>query len=378
MIYFDAAATTKPSKIALDCFNYISENFWFNPSSTVYDGGIEARRFVEKARRVIADGINAEPEQIFFTSGSTEAANWILRSQIGRNDILYCSPIEHPCVHNAVAVAERATAYRVRWFDVDRAGVVNDKTYIRQFADDLVNYPDSEFYMCIMGANNELGTMQRFIKAPNIKFICDMTQVFAHGSREDIDVQKHGFDFAFGSAQKFGGFKGTGFLYVKEPDKLKPFMYGGLQEGGLRPGTENVAGIWAMACQFQDINRMRNHTYRTCKQLRNYITGMLPSCARVNGGDNVLPNIISVTLDGIDANKLIAYLNMDGIYLSAGSACSTGENKPSRVLKACGFADDEARSTIRISFTTDNTVEEATKLINRIDYHIKGGMCQLE
>lgn len=379
MIYFDAAATTKPSKTAIKTFVDVSENCWFNPSSTMYDGGRDARNLLEQSRATIARCINAEPEQIIFTSGSTEAANLVLNSSDAFT--CYCSPIEHPCVYNPVYTMWEG-------FDeipVSRLGVADiNRMFNIMYGDNRRHFWDT--LVCLMFANNELGSVQNIygvthndaVPRMDYKVMCDMTQSFAHGNSTQIDVKYYDVDYAFGSAQKFGAFKGTGFLYAKDPSTLNNLMYGGHQENNLRPGTENVAGIAAMAAQFDEVCRQRDYNYWLSQKLRNYIIDRLPDCARVNGGERVLPNILSVTLDGIDANKLIAFLNLDGIYLSAGSACSTGENKPSRILKACGFTDDEARSTIRISFTAENTIEEATKLVNQIDYHIKEGLCKLE
>lgn len=382
MIYFDDAATTKPTELALNIFDQVSKELWFNPSSTIYDGGHRARTIVETARETIADCIGAIPEQIFFTSGSTEAANWVIQGQIPRGKeyewLIAYSTIEHPCVYNT-ARHMGDCGVMLGKIGVDAWGVVNSRDIMRECS---YPYRPNKLF-CIMGANNETGTKQNIKEiASNIhavegaRLMCDMTQSFAHD--RIVDVSELDVDYAFGSGQKFGAFKGCGFLYVKDPTNFKPFLYGGHQEGGLRPGTENVAMIAATAAQFADVCAHREEIWQQLMRARkNLKRSMLPEDAWVNGGTNYIPNIVSVTIPGIDANRLISFLNMDGYYLSAGSACSTGENKPSRILRAMGMSDFEARCTVRIGFNTDSA-KHLNDLSDRIKYHIKEGLCRLE
>lgn len=382
MIYFDEAATTKPSALALSIFDKISKELWYNPSSTMYDGGHRARSIVEIARATIADCVGARPEQIFFTSGSTEAANWIIQGQIPRSReyewLLAYSTIEHPCVYNAARYMGDCGVLLGK-LSVDARGIVDDRDVAWQLS---YPYRDKKLF-CIMGANNEIGTRQdikRIAKdihaVKGAKLMCDMTQSFAHD--RFVDVADLDVDYAFASGQKFGAFKGCGFLYVKDPDSLKPFMYGGHQETGLRPGTENVSMISAMAAQFAHVCANRESMWQTLWMSRNEFKRYnLPDGAWMNGGTDVIPNVMSITIPGIDANKLISFLNLDGYYLSAGSACSTGENKPSRILKAIGMTDEDARCTIRIGFN-EHSAKHLEELGDKIKYHIEEGLCKLE
>ena len=373
MLYCDGSATTKPSELAVKTFVDVCRNNWGNPSSTVYDIGNDARSALEAARKKIAKYINAEPEQVFFTSGATEGANWVIQTIASPNGAIICSQIEHPCVYNTALAMQLLRRSRMLVLDNDRAGRVSLASLKR-----CLYYLDKQFsspnLVCVMGANNEVGTRQsiqsiaeEIHRHRNVFLLSDMTQQFAH--YPDRDVKKYGFDFAIASAQKFGGLKGCGFLYAKEPDRLKPFIYGGHQERGLRAGTENVAGAVSTAEQFEAMCMRSEDDYAQLVALRSMFVSAVRERGWTINGDTlfVLPNIVSVTVPRLDANRAIAALALDGIYVSAGSACSTGENKPSRILKALGLKDDEARSTLRISLYPEMTEDDVEYLVERIE-----------
>lgn len=256
--------------------------------------------------------------------------------------------------------------YEVIDIPVDGFGRVDLRWLIDQLESDIT--PNK--LVCVMDSNNELGTIEPTRKIADIcrrhgaKLMTDMTQSFANSS--EIDVTHLGMDFAFGSAQKFGCPRGAGFLYVREPEKLEPFIYGGHQESGLRAGTENLAGIYAMAKQFEEIAATRFGRENKIQELKTYLLSHLPdgvtyNCPRID----TLQSIVSLEVP-IDANELIVMLSMKGIYLSAGSACSTGENKPSRILRACGFSDDRARRTIRVSLNADLTTKDIDRFLQEV------------
>lgn len=363
MIYLDNAATTRPSEAAIEDFGEVSQHIWGNPSSTTYDIGIRAKNILNESRRLIAEMIGASPEQIFFTSGSTEAANWII-SQLGRGYII-TSRLEHPCVHEAVLRYGGKINYALN----DKRGrIMPDSVEELLKESALLGTPP---LVTIIDGNNEIGTLQdtAFLTSLAHRFggivMADMTQSFAHLMNEaEFDVGELGVDFAFGSAHKFGGFKGTGFLYIKHPEAISPMIVGGGQQDGLRSGTENVAGIYAMARQFE-----RHHDNMTdLYPMRKYFIYKLGGDYRINGDSSVLiPNIISVTMPDCDANYMVAALAMKRIYVSAGSACHTESQKPSRVLKAIGLSDDEARRTIRISFDQSLTKEQVDTVVAEIE-----------
>lgn len=360
MIYLDNAATTKPYAEALAVFNEVSEHTWMNPSATSYEGGAEAKRVLNRSRETIARLINAHPAQIFFTSGATEAANWVKDAYA----TVITTMAEHPCVYNMDA--DRIVV------PVDEYGVVD-----YDMLEDVLK--KRRGLVAITDANNELGSLTdtprvaRIVHDAGLELMTDMTQSFA--THADIDVAARDCDYAFGSAHKFGGLKGVGFLYVKHPDMMTQFMYGGHQERGMRPGTENVAGIAAMATAFE----------KTCstRLLGTYVYEALRiRCLRkmneagvdyhVNSAPDSLPNILSLTIHGVSAAELVARLSMDDIYISAGSACNTGTTEPSRVLMARpGFDEQGALSTIRVSFGHQTSGDDIDAFVERLVFHVK-------
>lgn len=354
MLYLDVAATTQPSFTAMMKFKEISERNWMNPSSKTYSSS--AATALSDARKTIAGIIGAEPEQIFFTSGATEAANWVMAQPWDR---IIISAIEHPCVDEAAFMP-----YRI---PVDRNGVI-DLDRLRQ---QLEAFKDEErVLVAVMGANNEIGTVEPIFEIarivhsyPNARLFADNTQLWAHGDTPRLD----GVDFACASAHKFGGFKGTGFLYVKEPDDLSPLLYGGHQERGLRAGTENVAGIVAMAAAFEENVRYGDPE---AVNVRKYIDRLAHEAGYIINAEGYgLPNIASITLPDCGALEMIVALAMDGIYVSAGSACTSGSAAPSRILKAIGLTDEEALRTIRVSFDRKTRMEDIDMLFEKIKYY---------
>ena len=376
-MYLDGSATTKPSSLAMNCFSDISANNWNNPSSPSEDSRA-TKVLLEDSRRIIAREICCEPENIFFTSGSTEGANWIMQSFVPRGKESECalivSEIEHPCVWETAKYLE-SCGVNVNYLPVDKYGVVS----LLKLNDLLLeNYHyNRKTLVCIADGNNEIGTIQPtemiadLVHQHDAYLFTDMTQSFAHAMSVEVDVL--GYDFACASAHKFGGFKGVGFVYMREP--LPPLLHGGHQENNCRAGTENVAGIVAMAKQFEVIRddmlinyiqtNMKSLYLKTLLQLR--IAGV-----KINGSVQGIPDIVSVTLPEGDANTIISLLDDQyNIQISAGSACSSGENKPSRILKAIGLTDEETRRTLRITVDKDcedefyeELVEDLAELVN--------------
>lgn len=363
MIYLDNAATTKPSQEAIDNFVDVSKHHWGNPSSMNNSLGQNAHSYLDEARRIVAECIGAEPEQIIFTSGSTEGANTIIQGQIPRGEeknwCIVTTAMEHPCVYNTAKYMETC-GVALKILD-------NPVIDLHEFAKIIADVSDAyeHVLVCIMEINNETGMAEPIdliakvtAEYPNVLLFTDMTQSVAH--MPSLDVKALGIDFAIASAHKFNGFKGVGFIYVKEPSKMRPFMYGGHQEFGLRPGTENVAGIYSMALELQHARITRP---RVAAPMERLLMKMVSKLEPTRDCFMDADNIISMTFDGVDANKLITMLDLKGIIVSAGSACSTGENKPSRILKALGYTDEEAQSTIRVSLDANTTESDVDKFI---------------
>lgn len=365
MIYLDSAATTKPSATALSEFNRIAERQWMNPSSKVYSA--EAALELTAARKAVAKIVGARPEEIIFTSGATEAANWVISSTLSPGDNLITTRLEHPCVYNA-AMNAASNGINLKFVDNDGAGLVS-LSHLMDLLEEC-RIGGQRTLVAIIGANNEIGTIQPIARIaeivhrfPRAVYFSDNTQLWAHGA-----PRLDGVDFACASAHKFGGLKGTGFLYAREPSFLSPMILGGHQEFGLRAGTENVGGIVAMAAAFSNLDDPE------AVNVRRYIESLANGAGfTVNGGSEgeVVPNIVSVTLPDCGALEMIVALAMDDIYLSAGSACSAGSQEPSRILKAIGLTDEQALRTIRISFDRKIRLEDIKYVFERIDYYRK-------
>ena len=350
MIYLDVAATTRPSATAIREFTRVANNSWMNPSSKTYS--VVAANELEAARETIAKCIGAAPGQIIFTSGSTEAANMVMAQNWSR---ILISPIEHPCVYEATSFPHILS--------VDCEGRIDFDYLIRS----LDIYAGREILVAIMGANNEIGTVQNLNRIAdvvhsyrNAYLFADNTQLWAHSSPA-LD----GVDFACASAHKFGGFKGTGFLYAKDPTMLQPLLRGGHQEKGLRAGTENVCGIVAMAAAFEENCRLGFDGAAEINQLIRSLAN--DSGMKVNSPEDGLPNIVSVTMPDCGALEMIVALSMDEIYISAGSACTSGLLAPSRILKAIGMSDEDALRTLRISFDRKTRAEDIKTLFEKIN-----------
>lgn len=358
MIYLDCAATTIPSATAMREFIRIADSAWMNPSSRSYSN--VAALELSAAREKVAKVIGADdPEQIIFTSGSTEAANTVISQ---RWDQIILSAIEHPCV-NGSALASNCG---VHYVPVGVDGVV-DLSFLRRLLDTFKFH--DRVLVAIMGANNEIGTIEPVEhiadivhEFPNAKYFADNTQLWAH-SEPYLD----GVDFACASAHKFGGFKGSGFLYARDPHSLTPLLHGGHQESGFRAGTENVGGIVAMAAAFEETHRL-GHDYAT--ELNKTIRSLAAdSGIAVNSPEVGLPNIVSLTMPDCGALEMIVALSMDEIYISAGSACTSGLLEPSRILRAISLSDKEALNTIRVSFDRKARKEDFVTLFEKINYY---------
>lgn len=355
-IYLNSAATTKPTDLALNKFIDISRDHWHNPSATMSEDGIEARRFINKAREDIASMISASPDEIIFTSGATEGANMIIKGFIPRGRErdygIICSPIEHPAVWETVQYMKQC-GVDVEVLDVNGFGDVNLDHLVACL--DKMKFKDG-ILVCVMDSNNEIGTRQHTMEIadivheyPRAYLFSDMTQSYAHG--EIIDANILGYDFAVASAHKFGGLKGCGFVYIRYRHLIQPLIHGGGQEYRLRSGTENVAGICSMAEAFKQRESIE-YVKELNVWLRIKLISTFDNCVVLSPEDGI-PCVLSVMFPGCDANEIVSLLEIQGVHLSAGSACHTGDNVPSRVLKAIGLSDEEARSVIRISLSED-------------------------
>ncbi len=383
--YFDNAATTKPDLKVMTDIVFSMANDWYNPSAN-YQSARNVRNKVEKAREQIADYINCSPEEIDFTSGATEANNWAINHFINTNESItdvLMNLLDHPSIDKQRKILKEKKEVWVNTFPMvnyNRSQIDLDELY-----DYLIKIKSKKYFGNILAScsliNNEVGTIYPIKKIneilktiiPKSYFHVDATQALTH---IPIDVKDLGIDMLSASFHKFGGVKGIGFLYIKKGTPLSPMIVGGHQENNMRAGTENIHYIIAMGNHIERLSKTDNERWNKVKDLSDYLREQLYAtydthkCPIYKNGDleNCSPYINSFTIIGIDAKKLMSILDLKGIKIATGSACSSGENKPSRVLKVIGLTDEEATGTIRISINENNTKDE----IDLLCYLLKG------
>jgi cysteine desulfurase len=360
MIYLDHAATTAMYPEAVKTMlPYLQESF-FNPSGA-YGESMRVHQELEKVRTFLAESIHAAPEEIIFTSGGTESDNWVLRNAAenfsDRGNHIITSAIEHHAVLHTCHYLE-TKGFRVTYLPVNKKGLIEPQTLERAIGEDTI-------LISLMYANNEIGTIQPIAECGaiaeqyNIPFHTDAVQAYGH---LPIDVGKEKIDFLSVSSHKFGGPKGVGFLYAGKNMMLSPLLFGGAQEKKRRAGTENTAGIMGMGeaakISFERMEENRKKITALRDDLLHRILSEIEG-VRLNGSvSKRLCNNINVSFRGILGQSLIALLELKGICVSAGSACTSSEKSPSHVLKALGMTDEMAEGAIRITIGEENTSEE--------------------
>ena len=377
MTYLDNAATTPIKSEVLDAMlPYLKEQF-YNPSA-VYSAGSSVKKAIDDARELIAGTLHASQDEIFFTSGGTEADNMAIKGLFyGRDgNHMIVSSIEHPAVLNTVKFLEKESMADVTYLPVDRFGIVNITKLKNIFKKDTN-------FVSIMAVNNEIGSIQPMEKigticyTHGIPFHTDAVQAYGH---IPIDVEKYNIGLMSASAHKIGGPKGIGFLYIKKiwQKDLLPIILGGKQERGFRAGTENVPGIIGMAKAAELSFKNLVDDFATLTNLRavfiEKIRRRFPK-AELNSSEVSIsfPAYINLNLYkyGIKGEELQAFLSEFDIYTSTGSACSSANNEPSHVLLAVGKTPEEANASLRITFSANNTVEDIDKVLEGIDGAVK-------
>lgn len=360
MIYLDHAATTAMYPEAIQrMLPFLGKRF-YNPSS-IYEEGVNNRKEIERVRRELAESIHAKPQEIFFTSGGTESDNWALvngvRNCEQKGKHIITTQIEHHAVLHTCQFLE-SQGYQVTYLPVNDKGIVDVDTLKAAIRRDTI-------LISVMYANNEIGTLQpikqigALARDRGILFHTDAVQAYGH---LPLDVEKENIDFMSVSAHKFGGPKGTGFLYAREGMTLTPLIFGGSQENKRRAGTENVAGIIGMGEAAKVSEKYRQAHFEKEKKLRDYLMGQILSeiqQVRLNGSVNDrLPGNLNVSFRHVEGQSLIVMLEMRGIYVSGGSACTASDKAPSHVLRALGLSEEMAGSAIRITVGYENTMHE--------------------
>ncbi len=364
-IYADNAATTKMSRAAIDTMLDCMNNVYGNPSS-LYTLGQKAKERLEETREEIAKIINAEPREIIFTSGGSEADNQAIISaaNIGRKKgktHIISTAFEHHAVLHTLKKLEKQ-GFEITLLPVHENGVVDVKELEAAIKDETI-------LVTVMTVNNEIGTIQPIAeigavcRAKGVIFHTDAVQAVGH---LPIDVKAQQIDMLSASAHKFHGPKGVGFLYAKKGIVLSNIIEGGAQERGKRAGTENVAGIAAMATALKEsVANMEGDKERLTKVRDYLIRGLseIPHSALNGDPEQRIYSNVNFCFEGIEGESLLILLDRKGISASSGSACTSGSLDPSHVLLAIGRIHDVAHGSLRLSLEENATTEEADYII---------------
>ncbi len=371
--YFDNAATTKVKKEVIDkMFPYFVESYG-NPSS-LYILGRTAKVGIEEARKHVADLINCDKNEIYFTSGGTESDNTALKGIMylnkNKGKHVITTKIEHHAILNSCKTLEE-NGFKVTYLNVDKDGIINLEELVNAITEDTI-------LISIMFANNEIGSIQPIQKIGEIakeKGIIFHTDAVQACGNVKIDVKEMNIDMLSLSGHKIGAPKGIGALYVNKNIEFKNLIDGGHQEREKRAGTENVPGIIGLgeACKIAK-NNMEPHINKL-KELREFYFSEIQkqvSDIKINGSmKHRLPGNSNVSFKEINGNELLMKLDEKGICASAGSACSSGSNMPSHVLTAIGLTSEYAEGTLRVTFGDENTKEDVEYLVTSLADIIK-------
>ena len=367
-IYADHAATTAMSEAAIEAMTRCMRDCYGNPSS-LYRIGQQAKEVLEQAREEVASVINAQPREIYFTSGGSEADNQAIRSAAlagkkkGKTHII-SSAFEHH------AVLHTLNTLKLEGFDVTLLPVHENGIVIPAEVEAAIR-PDT-CLVTIMYANNEIGTIQPIreigavCRAHNVLFHTDAVQAVGPLS---IDVQEENIDYLSASSHKFHGPKGVGFLYARKGVPLLPLINGGAQEKGKRAGTENLPGIVGMAAALKETVAERDAEAVRLTGLRDrLIAGLkeIPHSALNGDAEKRLPGNVSFCFEGIEGESLLLLLDEKGISASSGSACTSGSLDPSHVLLAIGRVHDVAHGSLRLTLGRENTPEDVEYIISAV------------
>jgi cysteine desulfurase len=366
-VYFDNAATTAIDPQVIQAMVETMENHYGNPSS-IHTQGRQVKTIVEKARKTVANLLGASPSEIFFTSGGTEADNMAIVRSIEDHGIQHAitSPLEHHAVLHTLEELENQGKIRLSLLHVDELGHPD----LDQLTQLLQENPRS--FVSLMHANNEIGTMIDIVqigelcKQYNAVFHSDTVQTMGHFRHQ---LNQLPVDFVTGAAHKFHGPKGVGFLYINHETKIRPLIFGGAQERNMRGGTENVYGIVGLAkaleLAYQDMDAHQQYIQGLKSYMMQSLKTAIPEIY-FNGDtreDHSLYTVLNVSFPCIDLSDMMLFnLDISGVCASGGSACSSGSELGSHVLR--GIKADTSRPCVRFSFSKYNTKEEIDYVVN--------------
>lgn len=374
-VYMDNAATTKLSKTAMEATVNAMEQVYGNPSS-MHSIGHEAAKALREARQVVADVINSERDEVYFTSGGSEADNWAIRgaAALGKTKgkmHLITTNFEHHAVLHTMKALEKE-GFKVTYIPVDEKGMITADQVKAAITDETI-------LVSIMTANNEIGSILpvkeigAVCKEKGVYFHTDAVQALGH---IPMDVKDMNIDMMSASGHKFHGPKGVGILYLRKGIRLPNLIEGGAQEKGRRAGTENVPAIIGMATALKEASdNMEEENARLTKMRDRLIEGILKMpYTRVNGSlDSRLPGNVNACFEGIEGEALLLSLDFVGICGSSGSACTSGSLDPSHVLLAIGLPHEIAHGSLRLSLgkyneesEVDYVLEQLPVIVNRL------------
>ena len=366
--YFDNSATTRVLDSVKDIVVKTMTEDYGNPASK-HRKGMEAEQYIREARKIIADSMKVQEKEILFTSGGSESNNMALictawaNQRAGKHII--STAIEHPSVYNPLGVLEEL-GFEETILPVDHDGHISLKELEEAIRPDTI-------LVSTMYVNNEVGAVEpveeisRVIKAKNPSALYHVDAIQAYG-KYVIRPKKQGIDLLSVSSHKIHGPKGVGFLYIRSGVKIKPLIYGGGQQAGMRSGTENVPGVAGFGAAVKEMYTDHAEKIQKLIGLKDYMTDRLGeiegTVINSKKGEASAPQIVSVSFEGVRSEVLLHALEDKGIYVSSGSACSSNHPGISGTLKGIGVAQKLLDSTIRISFSIFNTKEEVDYTID--------------
>lgn len=368
MIYADNAATTKIAPKVLEAMMpYLTEEY--GNASSLYAHGSRAKEGVEKAREQVANAIGALSREIYFTAGGSEADNWAIKgvakamAKKGKKHIISTKFEHHAVLHTLNALEKEG--FEITLLDVHENGVVRVDELAAAIREDTA-------LVSVMYANNEIGTIQpiteigELCKEKKVLFHTDAVQAVGN---VPIDVKAQNIDLLSMSGHKFHGPKGIGALYIRRGVLIPNLIDGGAQEFGKRAGTENTPGIVGMGAAIElAISTMEERALK-CREISNYIidNALKIERSRLNGDrEKRLPGNVNMCFEGIEGESLLLMLDLKGICASSGSACTSGSLDPSHVLLSIGLKHEVAHGSLRLSFSDENTVEDAHYIVEQL------------
>lgn len=367
-VYADNAATTQMSENVLKAMMPLLTDIYGNPSS-LHSIGQVAKEYLENARETVADCIGADPKEIYFTSGGSEADNQAIRSAAyigarkGKKHIISSKFEHHAVLHTLDALKKEG--FTVTLLDVYSNGVVKPEDVENAITDETC-------LVTIMTANNEIGTIQpiaeigKICKEKGVLFHTDAVQAVGH---IPVNVKDMNVDMLSVSAHKFHGPKGVGFLYARKGILLTNIIYGGAQERSKRAGTENMASIVGMATAIKEATDHLEENAAKVTAMRNRLIDGLKGIerSRINGDlEHHLPGTLNMCFEGIEGESLLLLLDAKGICASSGSACTSGSLDPSHVLLSIGVPVEIAHGSLRLSISEYNTMEQMDHIIESV------------